>query len=117
MRWQGIARALASVKDPHRATFGSHSPGEFESQSSDALDCFLSSLEIGERVEMEFTLLGAEGEECRSILQAFEDGTVDYFRENDWGWEVYDGWSEFSLPEPRVPEVSSCDSTEIDGPG
>jgi len=92
-------------------------PDEFESQSSEALDCFLSSLESGEAAELEFTLLGVEGEEYRSVLQTFEDGTVDFFRENDWGWELYEGCSEFSLPEPGIPSVTSCDSTEIDGPG
>jgi hypothetical protein len=95
----------------------SQGPDEFESQSSDALECFLSSLEVGEQAEMEFILLGAEGEEYRAILQAFEDETVDYFRENDWGWEIYEGCSGFSLPEPGIPDVSSCDSTDIDEPG
>lgn len=92
-------------------------PEEFESQSGDAIECFLSSAESGEPAELEFILLGTEGEEYRSILQTLEDGTVNYFRENDWGWELYLGCSEFSMPDPGIPEVSSCESTEINSPG
>lgn len=95
----------------------SQGPDEFESQSGDAVECFLVSADNGGPAELEFILLGTEGEEYRSILQTFEDGTVDYFRENDWGWELYRGCLEFSLPDPGIPEVSGCESTEVDSPG
>ena len=91
-------------------------PGEAAEQSGEALDCFTSKLESGERVELAFILLGAEGQKYRAILQALENGSVNYFTENDWGWEIYQGCSEFSLPEPGVPSVGGCDAVQIDGP-
>lgn len=92
-------------------------PAESESHSADAIECLLTSAENGDPAELEFTLVGTEGEEYRSILQTLEDGTVNYFRESDWGWELYLGCPEFSMPDPGIPQVSGCESTDIDGPG
>ena len=88
-------------------------PGDNEQVSLQALDCFTASLDSDQRAELAFILMGAEGERYQAILQSPGDGKVNYFRENDWGWEVYLGCAEFSLPEPRIPEVAECDSVDI----
>jgi hypothetical protein len=92
-------------------------PDASEDQSQTALACFLDEVALGEEAELEFILIGTEGEEYRSILQKFADGTLDYFRENDWGWEIYLECTQFLVEVPEIPEVSGCDSVEIDGPG
>lgn len=92
-------------------------PDVAEEPSQRAINCFLAETALGEEAELEFILLGTEGEEYRSILQTFEDGTVDYFRENDWGWEIYLRCKELTVEVPEIPEVGGCDSVEVDGPG
>ena len=92
-------------------------PDGSEEQSQSALDCFLAETALGEQAELEFILMGTEGEEYRSVIQTFEDGTIDYYRENDHGWEIYLGCSQLTVPEPGIPEVGGCDSVDADDPG
>jgi hypothetical protein len=92
-------------------------PEPLEAHSQEALACFVTATETGEETELEFILMGTEGEEYRSILQTFEDGTIDYHRQNDWGWEIYLGCSQLTVGVPEIPEVTDCDSVDADGPG
>ncbi len=71
-------------------------------------------MENGEPAELEFVLMGVEGEEYQAIVQVFDDDTVDYFRENDWGWELHVGCRGISFPEPGIPEVNACELTQVD---
>lgn len=89
-------------------------PDEFEAQSNEALDCFMTGVEDSEPAELEFILLGVEGQEYRSLLQSLDDGTVNFIRKTDRGQETHLGCSDFSVPEPGIPEVGNCDSVEGD---
>jgi hypothetical protein len=89
-------------------------PGDDAQVSLQALDCLTSSLDNERQAELAFTLMGAEGERYQAILQSPGDGNVNYFRENDWGWEVYLGCAKLSLPEPVIPEVAECDSVDVE---
>ncbi len=83
--------------------------------SLQALDCFTSSLDTGRQAELDFTLLGTEGERYQAILQALGDGTVNYFRESDRGWELHLRCSRFFLSAPLIPKVDGCDSVQLPG--
>lgn len=78
-----------------------------------AMDCVTSASKSGEAAELDFTLMGTEGEENRAIIQVREDSLVDYFRQSDSGWEIYLGCSEISFPDPGIPEPIKCDSITL----
>jgi len=69
-------------------------PEEGRETTQHALDCFWSDVVAGQPVELEFTLLGTEGEEYQAVIQHLEDGTVNYFRETDGGWVISIGCSD-----------------------
>lgn len=78
-----------------------------------AIDCLESAWDSGDAVELDFTLLGTEGQEYRAIIQVLGDSTVDYFRETDEGWATYVGCWNISFPEPGIPDPIKCESTTM----
>lgn len=83
-------------------------PEDREDDSIEAFECFAEANSALEPAEIEFTLLGTEGERYQAILQTTSDGTVNYFRELDSGWELATGCTSFEFLEPGIPMVSNC---------
>jgi hypothetical protein len=88
-------------------------PGDDAEAALRAIDCLTSAWESGQEAELEFTLMGTEGQEYRAIIQVLGVSSVDYFRESDGGWEFYAGCSNISFPEPGIPEPIKCESTTL----
>jgi hypothetical protein len=84
-------------------------PDESERASVEAFECFESARLSGEPTEIDFILLGTEGEHYRANLRSTGDGEVDYERENDWGREVYRGCADYEMVDPGIPEVGRCE--------
>lgn len=78
-----------------------------------AIACFQSNVAAQRGAELEFTLLGIEGQQFRAILQVLDDGTVNYFREVERGWEFHLGCSDFSMPAPGIPRVANCTPDDV----
>jgi hypothetical protein len=74
-----------------------------------AIDCINSAWEAGEAMELEFTLMGVEGQEYRAIIQVFADSSVDYFTKTDEGWAAYLGCWSIAFPDPGVPDPIKCE--------
>ncbi len=83
-------------------------PEVSEDDSIEAFECFAEANFAREPAEIEFTLLGTEGERYQAILQTTSEGTVNYFRELDSGWELATGCKRFEFLEPGIPMVSDC---------
>lgn len=90
-------------------------PGDDIANGTAAVRCLDSAWTTGEPAELEFILMGTEGEQYQAIVQVMGGSIVNYYRENDWGWEIHLGCSEFSLVEPGIPEVAGCASQKLDG--
>lgn len=90
-------------------------PDASEDQSREALACFVSGRATGQAIEFQFTLLGAEGQRYRVILQSLDDGTVNLFQELDEGWLMELGCDELLISEPEVPFVEACDRSSSSG--
>lgn len=84
-------------------------PGDDAEAARKAIDCVLSAAEAGKLAELDFTLMGAEGERYRAIIQVLGTSNIDFFRESDFGWEIYEGCREISFPEPGIPEPIECE--------
>lgn len=78
-----------------------------------AIRCLESAWKLGEARELDFTLMGVEGQGYRAIVQVFDDSTVDYLREWDEGWEIYVGCSGIAFPQPGVPDPINCESITL----
>lgn len=83
-------------------------PSDTEDASTAGFECLASAHANQEPAELEFVLLGTEGQRYTAILQTLDNGTVDYFREWDGGWEVQTGCEEFGIDEIGFPWVEQC---------
>lgn len=88
-------------------------PGDDAEAAQTAIDCIMSAAEAGDPAELDFTLMGAEGQRYRAIIQVLGTSNIDYFRESDFGWEIYEDCQEISFPEPGIPEPIECEATTL----
>lgn len=85
-------------------------PGDDAEAAQMAIDCVMSASEAGKLVELDFTLMGTEGERYHAIVQVLGKSKIDYFRESDFGWEIYENCWGISFPEPGIPEPIKCEA-------
>ena len=88
-------------------------PSNATDASTQAFDCFVQANDALQPVELAFTLLGTEGERYQAILQTTDAGTINYYREIDDGWEIYENCIQFEIISPGVPTVSQCENTDV----
>ncbi len=83
-------------------------PDDDAGAASLAIECLTSAWKSGDAAELNFTLMGAEGQQYRAIIQVLDDSTVNYFHELDRGWATYEGCWNISFPEPGIPDPIKC---------
>jgi len=67
-------------------------PTDSAAASRRAIECFEDAVEAQEPRELEFVLMGTEGEEFDAVLQT-QGGSVDYYRESRivGEWQIFTG--------------------------
>ena len=87
-------------------------PADSEAASMRAIDCFEAAVEARESRELDFTLMGTEGDEFDAVLQT-QDGIVDYYRESGivGEWQIFTGCVDFSFDPQSFPNVANCGGT------
>ena len=88
-------------------------PGDDAEAALMAIDCVTSASEAGKLAELDFTLMGTEGERYRAIVQVLGTSNIDYFREFDSGWGIYEDCRDIAFPEPGIPEPIECESITL----
>jgi hypothetical protein len=78
-----------------------------------AVECFEAAVEAQEPRELQFVLMGTEGEEFDAVLQT-QDGRVDYYRESGivGEWQIFIGCIEFSFDPQSFPDVANCGGSQ-----
>ncbi len=83
-------------------------PEERVDESFLALKCMLTEIRNTRSAELQFILLGTEGERYDAYLQSHADGTLNYYRETVDGWIGHEGCRGIEWPEPGIPRVGAC---------